>query len=431
MAQDLDPCSLGTALARSSTMPLAAIRGGSIAFANPAFRAIFRASAVLTGSMLQDVIADCDHARLAAAVEAANDAPITFIGAGTRGDGVPFDLELRLERTLLDGEAILLASATDVTEQYRSRERLAYLAYADPLTGLPNRTLLFDRLHQTMLGARRHGSEFAVLMADLDGFKPVNDCFGHDVGDAVLQQVAQRFRKCVRESDTLARLGGDEFAVMLPHLTNGQVAALAALRLIKALEDPIVLAERQIVVGTSVGIASYPKHAGAIEPLLVAADTAMYQAKRSGRNKFQWATPAHAANWSRVTESTWHATHAVGVDEIDEQHMHLAGLVDQLIARLRAGAGHAEIAAAMNEVIDYAILHFASEERLMAEYAIADATEHHQMHRRLIDDIRSLRLDSNMPDLGLLLRYLREWLIRHIDGPDKELGRALQAKGCH
>ena len=83
------------------------------------------------------------------------------------------------------------------------------------------------------------------------------------------------------------------------------------------------------------------------------------------------------------------------------------------------------------QLTDYAILHFASEERLMAEYAIADATEHRQMHRRLIDDVRSLRLDSNMPDLGLLLRYLREWLIRHIDGPDKELGRALQAKGRH
>jgi diguanylate cyclase (GGDEF)-like protein/hemerythrin-like metal-binding protein/PAS domain S-box-containing protein len=431
MARDLNLCLLGSALAKSGVIALAAIRDGHIVFTNPAFRRLFHASGdTLSGITLPDIVTAADRHRLAAAVESARQAPACFVGVGTRGEEPPFDLEVHLETAVLDGEPVVLAFASDVTEQYRARERLAYLAYSDPLTGLPNRTLFFDRLHHAMLCARRDGWPFAVLMADLDGFKAINDSLGHDAGDAVLQQVAQRFRNCIRDTDTMARLGGDEFAVMLPHLENSQVAALVALRMIKALEDPITLGQQHIIANTSIGIAAYPEHAGAIDAVLAAADTALYQTKRAGKNHFRWATPVFAANWSPAAEQTWHEMHNVGIQEIDEQHMHLADLVDQLIAGLRAGECQAVINAAMNQVIDFASLHFSAEERLMARYQIADAAEHRDAHRRLIEDIRNLRVYSEMRDLGLILRYVREWLIRHVDGLDRELGRALAAQGC-
>ena len=231
---------------------------------------------------------------------AANDAPITFIGAGTRGMVCRSIWNSGWNARCSMAKQSCWHPPPMSPNSDRSRERLAYLAYADPLTGLPNRTLLFDRLHQTMLGARRHGSEFAVLMADLDGFKPVNDCFGHDVGDACCTRShsasANASARAIRWRGSVAT---NSPSCCRPDERPGRGAG--GMRLITALEDPIVLAERQIVVGASVGIATYPKHAGAIEPLLVAADTAMYQAKRSGQrsssSRRRRPTPA---NWSRV-----------------------------------------------------------------------------------------------------------------------------------
>ena len=427
---EVDLRSLGALLVNSGMIALAVIRHGQIVFATPAFHAIFRASEPLAGIMLADIVTDSDDGQLADALGTAERGVTHFTGLGQRGDEPVFDLALDLEPVDWSGEPAVLAFALDVTEQYRTRERLTYLAFADALTGLPNRALFTDRLHQVMLGSRRHVMPFAVLMTDLDGFKGINDTFGHAAGDAVLREVAQRFRGCIRDTDTLARLGGDEFAIILPQTDNTQAAALVALRLIKTLEEPIHLGAQRVIVGTSIGIAVYPEHVRSGDLLLRAADTAMYRAKRMGRNTFQWAGSEGDAEPPPDTPQSWIAAHGVGIREIDEQHAHLAGLIDRLAVALHDGARPEDIAERLSEIVDHTAMHFASEERLMAEHEVANAEQHRNAHRRLLDDIRNLRLDRELPSISLILRYLQEWLIRHVDGLDKPLGQVLLARGC-
>jgi diguanylate cyclase (GGDEF)-like protein len=166
-------------------------------------------------------------------------------------------------------------------EHTRANERVAYLAYHDQLTDLPNRALLNDRLHQAILTARREEEYITLLVLDLDGFKEINDALGHHAGDLVLQQVAARLRKTLRESDTIARLGGDEFAILLP-TTSLEGGELAAYKVLHELEQPIITDGRPLLVRASIGVASFPAHAGNGQELLQKADVAMYQAKTDG-----------------------------------------------------------------------------------------------------------------------------------------------------
>ena len=172
----VDPRTLGAVLMHSEAIALAAMRQGRIVFANPAFVATFRADDSLAGIPLADIVFDVEGGeRLAASLAAAEHAPTHYWGIGRRGDGSAFELELSLECIEIGGEPTVVAFAWDVTEQHRASEQLVNLAYSDPLTGLANRALFADRLHRAVRHARRHGTAFAVLMMDLDGFKAIND----------------------------------------------------------------------------------------------------------------------------------------------------------------------------------------------------------------------------------------------------------------
>jgi predicted signal transduction protein with EAL and GGDEF domain len=171
----IDPRALGSVLVNSKAIALAALRHGLIVFANPAFLATFRATNALVGTPLADIVVDAGGDQLADTLLAAEHAPTRYYGAGKRGEDPSFDLELSLECTELDGEPTIVAFACDVTRQHRSREQLANLAYNDALTGLANRALFADHLHQAVQHARRHPAIFAVLVMDLDGFKAIND----------------------------------------------------------------------------------------------------------------------------------------------------------------------------------------------------------------------------------------------------------------
>ncbi len=181
----------------------------------------------------------------------------------------------------------------DLTERKAAQAAIEKLAFYDALTGLPNRRLLDDRLHQALSNARRNKTHLALLFIDLDKFKPVNDDFGHAVGDELLLAVAQRLQTCVRESDAVARVGGDEFVVLLSAIEAAPDASAVARKIHDALIAPFVLSQGQsVTISSSTGIAIYPQHGSNDAELTQHADAAMYQAKAAGRDRFEVYTPA-------------------------------------------------------------------------------------------------------------------------------------------
>ena len=200
---------------------------------------------------------------------------------------------------LLVGSTALLAGLSVGYRRVQRRERAAqkrieHLAHFDMVTGLPNRALLADRLAQETARARRGNLGFAVLMFDLDGFKAVNDTWGHAAGDRVLALVGERARKCVRASDTVGRLGGDEFLAILPE-SSLEGASGVAEKLREALAEPYALEGATARLSASVGLSLFPEHGNDPEELQRAADAALYQAKRAGRNRTVIAEPARGA----------------------------------------------------------------------------------------------------------------------------------------
>ena len=181
----------------------------------------------------------------------------------------------------------VIGTTQDITRRKEAEKNIHLLAFFDVLTGLPNRTLLRDRMEQMLAAAHRDRHKFALLVLDLDRFKYVNDSMGHTVGDKLLQAVAQQMLKCVREGDTVARIGGDEFVVLLRE-TDADGAAHMADKLLQLLSAPYDVGGLQISPHASIGISIYPDNAHDLDTLLKTADVAMYRAKDEGRNNFQF-----------------------------------------------------------------------------------------------------------------------------------------------
>jgi diguanylate cyclase (GGDEF)-like protein len=190
----------------------------------------------------------------------------------------------------------------------RNQEYLESMAYTDVLTGLPNRRMFDDDLRRFISGCERGQGEFALLLIDLDGFKNINDTVGHGAGDAVLVEVAARLRTLIRETDLAARLGGDEFGLVLAQPRDMSAVDSACARIIKKLNEPIGLADRIVVIGASIGVAKVPGERTTPDELYKAADVALYEAKRAGRNTWRWdkssaASAAMTSSWTpRATD---------------------------------------------------------------------------------------------------------------------------------
>lgn len=173
----------------------------------------------------------------------------------------------------------------DIHERRKAQERLRHLAQHDPLTGLANRTLFDDRLKQALASATRDQTSLALMFIDLDEFKPVNDQFGHGVGDLLLQEAAQRMLLCLRDSDTVSRIGGDEFMVLLRNVEHESDALLVSEKIRASMAQPFRVAGHTLNISCSIGLALYPQHGNDNLSLSMNADQAMYEAKKSGRNQ--------------------------------------------------------------------------------------------------------------------------------------------------
>ncbi|PKO45057.1 MAG: GGDEF domain-containing protein [Betaproteobacteria bacterium HGW-Betaproteobacteria-22] len=191
----------------------------------------------------------------------------------------------------------MVGTHTDITERKDLEKTLANLAHFDPLTGLPNRTLLNDRLKLAMAYAKREKKMLAVMFVDLDQFNEVNDFYGRKIGDKVLKKIAQRLLTCVRESDTVARIDGDEFIILLPLIESEEDVVAVANKIVASVKKPIEIVkpsdisqpvkvmQKSLVVTTSIGVAIYPEHGNDEKLLIINADFAMYQAKHKGKNQ--------------------------------------------------------------------------------------------------------------------------------------------------
>jgi diguanylate cyclase (GGDEF)-like protein/PAS domain S-box-containing protein len=203
-----------------------------------------------------------------------------------RQDGSSYPVWMTINTIRGDGGEVIHRACifSDITDKKLAEERIHHLARHDVLTGLPNRMLYMDRLNQAIATARREQSLMALVYIDLDNFKPVNDTLGHQIGDELLQQVAERMLKCVRESDTVARIGGDEFVVLLPAIKDEADSIIVAEKIRTALARRFRVAGHPLAISSSIGIAVYPAHGKDAQELAVHADAAMYLAKRAGRN---------------------------------------------------------------------------------------------------------------------------------------------------
>jgi diguanylate cyclase (GGDEF)-like protein len=186
----------------------------------------------------------------------------------------------------------IIGTYLDISARKAAEETIRHQAHFDPLTQLPNRRLFLDRLGQDTVKARRDQQPLALLLIDLDEFKEVNDTLGHDAGDRLLQEAAQRIRHCVRDTDTVARLGGDEFTVVLTELSDRTHVEDIAQKILDRLAEPFQLGDEVVYVSASLGITLYPNDADDIDTLLKHADQAMYAAKKQGRNRFSYFTAA-------------------------------------------------------------------------------------------------------------------------------------------
>lgn len=200
---------------------------------------------------------------------------------GRRKNGEVFPMNLAVTKVVSAQGVNFIGLVRDISQEEEDRQHIEHLALHDPLTALPNRASFTQQISDCI----RSEKPFALLFIDIDGFKPINDNFGHDVGDKVLIAIAQRMRGSVAAGDFIARLGGDEFVVLLHDVNNSDKAEQVAIRILEKIGATMNFNQHQCKVGASIGIALFPLHGQSGEMILTAADNAMYQAKRSGKNR--------------------------------------------------------------------------------------------------------------------------------------------------
>ncbi|MBT3218288.1 MAG: EAL domain-containing protein [Proteobacteria bacterium] len=220
----------------------------------------------------------------------------------------------------------ILGVVREFNEYDELTEELKYLALHDDLTGLPNRKLFRDRLSQAVERAKRYSENIGLLLLDLDGFKGINDSFGHPFGDSVLKEVGQRLAKCVRSSDTVCRLAGDEFTILLPTLFDANDALLVARKVLGNITSPMDIEGQTVLTSPSIGIAVFPRDAHDATTLISRADNAMYRAKALGKGQIKTYDPSMALDDREQLSLRRDLTKAVNEESF---HLHFQPIVDE------------------------------------------------------------------------------------------------------
>jgi diguanylate cyclase (GGDEF)-like protein/PAS domain S-box-containing protein len=237
-------------------------------------------------------------------------------GRNLRKNGSSYPVEVRFQLSTQETPPILVVTALDITEREVYEQKLTDQANFDQLTKLPNRHFMLSHVDRGLSRARRADNSLALLYMDLDNFKNINDSLGHSAGDELLKQAAERIRSVLREQDTPARLGGDEFLIMLEELGNPEDAEVVADKLVKMFKKPFILDSRQVYSTTSIGISIYPDDGDTVEMLMQNADTAMYQAKSSGRSHYQFFSQEMRREAEERLQIANHLRHALDKHEL-------------------------------------------------------------------------------------------------------------------
>ncbi|RBW68915.1 sensor domain-containing diguanylate cyclase [Bacillus taeanensis] len=202
--------------------------------------------------------------------------------------GYLVDIEVHSSATTFNGEPAIFGTVINITERKKAEAIMEKRAAYDALTSLANRQFFIEHLTEKIHKSKKLNQSFTVMFIDLDGFKLINDTFGHDLGDVLLQEVGERIKSTVRSQDVAARYGGDEFVILFPDITSKEHAAQAAKRLIEVLNEAYLVKGKTLSVGASVGISFFPSHGETAEELLKHADLAMYQSKKQGKNTYNF-----------------------------------------------------------------------------------------------------------------------------------------------
>ena len=336
------------------------------------------------------------------------------------------------------------ASNRDISDRKAAEEQIRNLAFYDSLTQLPNRRLLNDRLSQTMAASKRNGRYGALMFLDLDNFKPLNDTYGHGVGDLLLIEVARRISSCVRGVDTVSRFGGDEFVVMLSELDvnkdeSTSQAAIVAEKIRTLLAEPYLLkiqqegnVERVVkhYCSSSIGVVLFIGHEASMEDIFKWADMAMYQAKEDGRNLIRFFDRQGNCEVNKVDQDAmvlrlnWHDSYNCGEPSIDQEHRKLFDLANSLITSAFTRIEDSrDFDSAMEKLLAHVVQHFAHEEDILAQYHYTELDDHKQAHKLLLVHALHLRDKANagLITIGELVNFLAdEVILQHILKADRK-----------
>ena len=428
-----------------SPTPTGVHDGKHLLYANPAAVRMFGASsaeellALPMDRLIHPDYQQIASARAKAAIEANRINPPSE-QKYLRLDGSIIDVEVQSISILYDGKPAIQIVANDVTERNAMQQQVRQLAFHDPLTGLPNRRLLGDRLSLALATARRNCRYGALIFLDLDNFKPLNDAHGHKAGDALLVEAAVRISRCVRETDTVARFGGDEFVVMISELDSGHdesatSASLIAEKIRVTLAQPYRLTvkledEMETTLEhhctASIGLALFDGNDANQDDLLKAADMAMYQAKDAGRNLVVLAAKKpHTSSIPpvKVMHLIWHKAYECGNETIDAQHRALFQDANALLNARLCDDSAPHIRVLIDSLMHDIVQHFADEEAIFSATDFPGATQHIAIHHQLINQANELidRFHAGALATGELFEFLAHTIVaRHILHEDRE-----------